>query len=153
MRDHLGGDKPLCPTIQGKLSIRLWTQRKYFSPILCCGRDGPSFLAKKYSMWCALIPISPSHPPAAKSGQTDCLNPNSTDVSAPGMCSLYNVEFLGIHPLYNTLQESPARHPSVWCTCSAESVSALEDLGVPKRCCSLKWQVVVRWEHRLNILK
>lgn len=90
----------------------------------------PSFLAKKYSIWCAFIPVSPSPPLAATSGQTDCLNPNSTDVSVPGTCSLYNVEFLGIRPLHNTLQESPAKHPSVWCTCSAESVSALEDVAL-----------------------
>lgn len=40
MRDHHGGDKPLCPTIQGKLIIKLWTERKHFSPILCHGRGG-----------------------------------------------------------------------------------------------------------------
>lgn len=50
-----------------------------------------------------------------------------------------DVEFLGIHPLYNATQESPARHPSVWRTCFAEVASALQDHGMPKRS-----QVLVR---------
>lgn len=60
----------------------------------------PSFVAKKHCMSCALIPISPFPPPAAMSGQSGCLSPNSTDVSAAGMHRLYSVEFLGAHPLY-----------------------------------------------------
>lgn len=37
---------------------------------------------------------------------------------------------------------------SLWCSWSAESVWALADCGMPKR-----WQVVIRREHRLNVLK
>lgn len=54
-------------------------------------------------------------------GQTDYLNPHSTSVSAPGMCSLYSLAFLGTHPLYNPLQVSPATRLSdavalqAWC--------------------------------------
>lgn len=60
---------------------------------------------------------------------------------------------LGHHPPCNFLQRSQATRPSVWWTCFAELVSVLDDLSMPKRCCSWKWWVLVRWEYRLDILK
>lgn len=113
----------------------------------------PSFLAKNHSVLCALIPISPSHPPAAMSGQRGCLNPNSTDVSAPGMHRLHSVEFLGTHPLYNTLQESPAGQSRCLMHLHCRTSVSLRGSRQAQEACSPKWLVIVRREHRLSTLR
>lgn len=97
MRDHLGGNKSLCPTIYRNLSITICTKRKHFSPILC-HRKGEQlcmfiFSCKKFTcdVMCSQF-LSYLHSPVVMSGH---YNSYGTDSSAPGMCSLYDVEFLG----------------------------------------------------------
>lgn len=62
MRDHLGGNKSLCPTIYN-LSITICTKRKHFSPILC-HRKGEQlcmfiFSCKKFTCDVFSVPFLP----------------------------------------------------------------------------------------------
>lgn len=138
MRDHLGGDKPLCPTIPRKLCIKIWIERKHFFSVVCHGRDGQlckSILSCKKTTVCYVLSfpfLPPTHPQQCQ-GNEVVLTPTALIFQL-----LVCTDFIVLNSWAPTLSTTPCRshqqgNPAAWCIYTAEPVSASEDLGRPKR--------------------